>query len=199
MDRKKNFKTFFKDYKVRLNRIIETIDEDVLEQVITTMIGAFKSGNTIYVAGNGGSAATASHMQADFSFFVRYFTRFRPKVIALTNCMPLITAIGNDTSFDDIFVEQMKGHFEKGDVFISISASGNSKNVIKAAEFANEAGGISIAWVGFKGGELKQVSQIVLHTPNEKGDYGPIEDLHMILDHIIVNYLAKDEEFLSIS
>jgi len=138
-------------------------------------------------------------MQADFSFFVRYFTKFRPKVIALTNCMPLITAVGNDTSFDDIFIEQMKGHFTEGDVLLTISASGNSGNVIRAAEYANELGGTSVAFVGFTGGKLKEVSKISLHTPNEKGDYGPIEDLHMILNHIIVNYLAIDKMFLSIA
>ena len=140
MNRKEKFNSFFDDYKKRLEQIIDTIDTDVLEQIISAMINAFKNGNTVYIAGNGGSAATASHMQADFSFFVRYFTKFRPKVIALTNCMPLITAIGNDTSFDDIFIEQMKGHFNAGDVMLSISASGNSMNVVKAAEYANELG-----------------------------------------------------------
>ena len=96
MDRKENFKTFFEDYKLRLEKIIDKIDVDVLEEIITLFIDTFKAGKTLYIAGNGGSAATASHMQADFSFFVRYFTKFRPKVIALTNCMPLVTAVGNN-------------------------------------------------------------------------------------------------------
>jgi D-sedoheptulose 7-phosphate isomerase len=198
-NRKENFSLFFGDYITKLEKTISAIDINLLEQIVTLMIDAFKGGKTIYIVGNGGSAATASHIQADFSFFVRRFTKYRPKVIALTNCLPLITAIGNDISYDDIFVEQMKGHFEKSDVLISISASGNSKNIIKAAEYANKAGGISIAWVGFDGGQLKDISQITLHIPSKKGDYGPVEDVHMILNHIIVNYFAKDEEFLSIS
>ena len=198
MERKEKLSSYLENYKTRLNILLNLIEIDVLEQVVTCMINAFKNGNTVYVAGNGGSAATASHMQADFSFFVRYFTKFRPRMIALTDNVPLMTAIGNDNAFEDIFVEQMKGHFSKGDVLISISASGNSANVVKAAELANELGGTTIAFVGFQGGKLKEVSKIAMHTPNPEGDYGPIEDLHMIFGHLLVNYLSEDEEFLAI-
>lgn len=199
MDRKKNIQNYFNSYRERLNNLLDAVDINALEKVIETMINTFKNGKTVYVCGNGGSAATASHIQADFSFFVRYFTKFRPKVRALTDNVPMITAIGNDTSFNDIFVEQLKGHFEEGDTIICISASGNSENVIRAAQYANDNNGTSIAFVGFSGGKLLEVANHALYTPNPKGDYGPIEDLHMIYDHIIVNYLSKDEEFLSIS
>lgn len=199
MDRKINIQNYFSSYRERLNNLLDAVDINALEKVIETMIDTFKNGKTVYVCGNGGSAATASHIQADFSFFVRYFTKFRPKVRALTDNVPMITAIGNDTSFNDIFVEQLKGHFEEGDTIICISASGNSENVIRAAQYANDNNGTSIAFVGFSGGKLLEVAHHSLYTPNPKGDYGPIEDLHMIYDHIIVNYLSKDEEFLSIS
>lgn len=199
MKRKNKLNEYIKSYKSRLFNLFEIMKIDDLEKVIASIVGAFRNGKTLYIAGNGGSAATASHMQADFCFFVRYFTEFRPKVVALTDSIPMITAVGNDNSFDDIFVEQLKGRFEKGDVLLAISASGNSRNVIKAAEFANEHGGISIAFVGFKGGKLKEISQIPLYTPNAEKDYGPIEDLHMILNHLIISYLSIDEEFLSIS
>lgn len=198
MSRSKELSEYLNNYKQRLNEILELIESNILEKVITAMILAFKNNRTVYVVGNGGSAATASHMQADFIFFVRYFTKFRPKIIALTDNVPLITAVGNDTSFDDIFVEQMRGKFVAGDILLAISASGNSKNLIKATEFANKLGGITISFIGFEGGELKNISSIPLYTPNPKGDYGPIEDIHMILNHVIVNYLSKDEEFLSI-
>ncbi len=198
MDRLNSVSSYFEDYKKRLNNLIEMVKIDELEAVISTMITAFKNDKTVYVCGNGGSAATASHIQADFSFFVRYFTKFRPKVRALTDNTAQITAIGNDHHFDDIFIEQMKGHFTSDDVLICISASGNSLNVVKAAEYANKKGGISIGFVGFTGGKLKEVCTHSLYTPNPKGDYGPIEDLHMIYDHFIVNYLSQDEEFLAI-
>jgi D-sedoheptulose 7-phosphate isomerase len=198
MDRKNNVNSYLVNYKTRLNNILDQLTHENLEPVITAMIDTFKSGKTLFVAGNGGSAATASHMQVDFSFFVRYFTKYRPKIRALTDNVPMMTAVGNDTSFDDIFVEQLKGHFVPGDTLLCISASGNSENVVRAAQYANDNGGTSIAWVGFAGGKLKDASTISLHLENEKGDYGPIEDMHMILDHMIVNYLAEDEEFLSI-
>jgi D-sedoheptulose 7-phosphate isomerase len=198
MDRKYIVDSYLKNYKIRLNRILDQLTHDNLEPVITAIIDTFKRGNTLFVAGNGGSAATASHMQVDFSFFVRYFTQFRPKIRAITDNVPMMTAVGNDTSFDDIFVEQLKGHFVPGDSLLCISASGNSENVVRAAQFANDNGGVSIAWVGFSGGKLKDVSKVSLHLENEKGDYGPIEDMHMILDHMIVNYLAEDDEFMSL-
>jgi len=198
MNRKNIVDSYLKNYKIRLNNILDQLTHDNLEPVITAIIDTFKRGNTLFVAGNGGSAATASHMQVDFSFFVRYFTQFRPKIRAITDNVPMMTAVGNDTSFDDIFVEQLKGHFVPGDSLLCISASGNSENVVRAAQFANDNGGVSIAWVGFSGGKLKDVSKVSLHLENEKGDYGPIEDMHMILDHMIVNYLAQDDEFMSL-
>ncbi|MGZ3756168.1 MAG: SIS domain-containing protein [Mucilaginibacter sp.] len=199
MKRKEEIQSYLVDYISRLTDILNKIDPAKLGEVVTAMIDAFKTGRTIYVIGNGGSAATASHMQADFRFFVRHITKFRPKIMALTDNVPMITAIGNDNNFEDIFVEQMKGQFTEGDVLIAISASGNSPNLVKAAEFANSLGGTTIAFVGFLGGRLNEISKISLYTPNPKGDYGPIEDVHMILNHVIVNYLTVDEEFLSIN
>jgi len=199
MERKVTLENYFSDYRERLNNLMDLVDINDLEKVVTVMITAFKNGKTVYVCGNGGSAATASHIQADFSFFVRYFTQFRPKVRALTDNTAIITAVGNDTSFNDIFVEQLRGHFEEGDAIICISASGNSENVVRAAQYANENGGTSIGFIGFTGGKLKETCTWSLYTPNPKGDYGPIEDLHMIYDHLIVNYLSKDKEFLSIA
>jgi D-sedoheptulose 7-phosphate isomerase len=199
MNRKELVISYFQDYRVRLNNLLDLVNVDDLENVISTIVTTFKNGKTVYICGNGGSAATASHMQADFSFFVRYFTKFRPKVRALTDNVAMITAVGNDTSFIDIFVEQLKGHFEPGDAIICISASGNSENVIRAAQYANEQGGTSIGFIGFTGGKLLETCSVSLYTENSKGDYGPIEDLHMIYDHLIVNFLSQDKEFLSIA
>ncbi|HNQ68849.1 MAG TPA: SIS domain-containing protein [Bacteroidales bacterium] len=198
MEKKTQIDSFIKAYQIKLNKLIDLIEVNEINNAISTIIKTFKNGNTLYICGNGGSAATASHMQADISFFIRYFTKYRPKVRSLTDNVPIITAVGNDTSFNDIFVEQLKGNFIAGDSIICISASGNSENVIKAAEYANNNGGHSIAFVGFEGGKLKDVASIAIFTPNPKGDYGPIEDVHMIISHILVNYLVTDEEFLSL-
>ncbi len=198
MKRKQLVIEYLASYKEKLINLFDSIDIDMLEAIIDAMVNAFKNGNTLYVAGNGGSAATASHIQADFQFFVRYFTDFRPKVVALTDNVPLMTAISNDNSYEDVFVEQMKGKFNKDDLLLAISASGNSPNVVKAVEYAKELGGTTIAFCGFTGGKLKEIADLPLYTPNKDKDYGPIEDLHMILNHVLVNYLSQDEEFLRI-
>jgi D-sedoheptulose 7-phosphate isomerase len=198
MKKKIEIQNYFKDYRNRIDEILNTVQIEKLVETIELIISTFKTGNTLYVCGNGGSAATATHMQADFGFFTRYFTKFRPKVRALTDNAAMMTAVGNDTSFDDIFVEQLKGHFQSGDILICISASGNSENVLRAASYANENGGTSIGFVGFEGGKLLNTASISLFTPNPKGDYGPIEDVHMIFNHLIVNYLSKDVDFLAI-
>ena len=191
----KNHKT---EYQEKLNDLIDKIDIDVFENITSILIQAYKNEKTIYVAGNGGSAATASHYKADFNFFIRYFKEKRFKIQSLTDHTPLMTAISNDTSYDEVFTQQMQDYFDKGDVLIAISASGNSTNVVKAAEYASELAGTSIGLVGFDGGELKEKCDICLHTPNKKGDYGPIEDLHMIICHMMVTYLRKDDEFMNI-
>ena len=105
MNRTTKVDLYLVNYKTRLNQILDQLNAENLEPVITAIIDTFKRGNTLFVAGNGGSAATASHMQVDFSFFVRYFTKYRPKIRALTDNVPMMTAVGNDTSFDDIFVD----------------------------------------------------------------------------------------------
>lgn len=195
---KENLIKHFMEYRKKLDDLYDQIDFDILEKITSIIINAYKNGNTIFVAGNGGSAATASHYQVDFGFFVRYFKQKRIKVRSLTDHTPLITAIGNDNGYEYVFYEQLRDHFMPGDVLISISASGNSMNLIRAVEYVNESKGISIGLVGFDGGKLKDSCSVVLFTPNPKGDYGPIEDLHMSLCHILVSYLQYDEEFMNI-
>jgi D-sedoheptulose 7-phosphate isomerase len=196
--RKSSLIEHFMDYKSKLDHLLNEIDLEILALIIGKIVKAYRDGNTIFIAGNGGSASTASHMEVDLAFFIRYFKKKRLKVKSLTNNMAFVTAIGNDCNYEDIFTEQMKDHFRQGDVFIGISASGNSMNVVNAAELANSRGGTSIGFVGFDGGMLKEVSSLSIHTRNPKGEYGPVEDIHLILDHLIVTYLGKDEEFLSL-
>ena len=186
------------EYRVKLDNLFDQLDFEILERIVATIVEAYKKDKTIYVAGNGGSAATASHYQVDFGFFVRYFKKKLIKVRSLTDHSPLMPAIGNDNSYDEVFTQQMQDHFNPGDVLIAISASGNSMNVVRAAQYAQELGGTSIGLVGFEGGKLKDSCTFSLFTPNPKGDYGPIEDLHMIICHLLVSYLRDDEEFMSI-
>ncbi len=198
MERLDNLQRHYIDYRQKLNDLFDTINIKDVEKVLTAILETFKNGNTLFICGNGGSAATASHMQVDFTYFIRHFSDYKPRVVSLTDHAAMITAIGNDRSFEDIFKDQLRGLMRVGDTVICISASGNSENVVRAAQYANENGGTSIAWVGFSGGRLKDVCQLSLQNENPKGDYGPIEDLHMFYVHLLVNYLGKDDEFLSL-
>ena len=110
----------------------------------------------------------------------------------------MITAIGNDTSFDDIFVEQMNGVFNKEDLLLSITASGNSTNIIKAIKFAKKLNGKTISFCGFDGGTVKKISDLTIFTSSKTKEYGPVEDIHMILNHMLINYLCSDEEFINL-
>lgn len=185
-----------KDYTEKLNNLLKELNIEDLDAAMTTIIDTMTNGKTLWFCGNGGSAATASHMQVDFGYFVRYFSKRRPRVRALTDCTPIMTAIGNDNNYDEVFTEQMQDNFDNGDTIICISASGNSMNVVKAAKYATSLGGKSIAFVGFEGGKLKDAADIAIYTPNPKGDYGPIEDLHTILMHLMVSYLEQDEQYM---
>jgi D-sedoheptulose 7-phosphate isomerase len=196
--RKEKLIAHVNDYRSKLSALYDQIDFDVLEKFTALIVDVYRDQKTIYVAGNGGSAATASHYQVDFGFFVRYFKKKRIKVRSLTDHTPLMTAIGNDNSYEQVFVQQMQDHFTKGDVLIVISASGNSMNLVKAAEYANEIGGTSVGLVGFDGGKLKDACSLTLFTSNPKGDYGPIEDLHMSICHMLVSYLREDDEFMNL-
>jgi D-sedoheptulose 7-phosphate isomerase len=113
----------------------------------------------------------------------------RLRVMSLTDNMSWFSALGNDLGYDNVFVEQIANLLQPGDVLITISASGNSPNVVKAAEFTRANGGIVIALVGFEGGRLKEIADIAIHT--RSGDYGPVEDSHLMLDHIFVEALCK--------
>lgn len=185
-----------KDYTEKLNNLLKELNIEDLDAAMTAIIDTMTNGKTLWFCGNGGSAATASHMQVDFGYFVRYFSKRRPRVRALTDCTPIMTAIGNDNNYDEVFTEQMQDNFDNGDTIICISASGNSMNVVKAAKYATSLGGKSIAFVGFEGGKLKDAADIAIYTPNPKGDYGPIEDLHTILMHLMVSYLEQDEQYM---
>ena len=123
MKRAENLKSYWKKYRKKLNDLFEQVNIDDVSTVLTIMIDAWKKRNTVYVCGNGGSAATASHMQVDFRYFIRHFSKFHPSIVSITDHAPMLTAIGNDTDFLDVFKDQLKGNIRDGDVLICISAS----------------------------------------------------------------------------
>ena len=184
---------FSKSYTSYLISLLQQLDHNGIAASIDQMEEARQNGNTIFIIGNGGSAATASHIGNDFGLAVLKKSKKSLdksyRALALTDNFSVISAIGNDSSFNNIFLDQLKVHFRKGDKLLAISASGNSPNVITAVEWFIEQGGTVIGWLGFDGGKLKDIVDIpvIVATPN--GEYGPVEDIHLIIDHIITTWM----------
>ena len=173
-----------------LNVLQTKLNVTNINDVINCFITAREKGKTIYFAGNGGSAATASHFAQDLGEVGRKANVKSFKTISLTDSVPLLTAIGNDYGYENIFSIQLSELFSKGDVLVVISASGNSPNVIAAVKQAKEMGGDTIGLVGFDGGKLLEMCDYVIHVKTNKGEFGPVEDLHMILDHMVTSFLV---------
>ena len=185
----KNAIEYTKGYLLYISEILSKVSCEEIAQFITLIQRASKSGNTIYFIGNGGSAATASHFANDIAIGTR--TKGNPfKIISLTDNNAVITAIANDYGYDNIFLKQLEALYNDGDFLVTISASGNSENLIKAVKYVQEEReGESISITGFDGGILKKISTYNLHVPSNKNEYGPVEDLHLIFDHIVGSYL----------
>ena len=186
----KSILDFTSGYFSYLKNLIDGIDHNTIEEIITVFLEARESGKTIYFIGNGGSAATCSQFANDIGFGTRTYKK--PfKVLSLTDNNAVLTALGNDEGYGEIFKKQLEVLATKDDIVVAISASGNSPNIVKALEYASELGCKTIGLSGFDGGKLKQMTDICLHVDSPKGDYGPVEDLHMIFDHLISNYLMR--------
>lgn len=180
-------KSFFTTYAQRLKTLLDNIDKDVVSSLVLCLektIGRSK----IYVIGNGGSAATASHMVNDWGVGLRRRGIINFDITSLADNTASITAIANDIGYENIFYMQLEGLLKKEDVVIAISCSGNSPNITKAVEYAKEVGATVIGVTGFDGGKLKELSDINFHVDAPKGEYGLVEDMHMILDHMIYSY-----------
>ncbi len=178
-----------KSHVEALRDLMSALDLEAVEQVAKHLDQKCREGSIVFCTGNGGSAATASHLAADLSWGRRMGNEQRPRAMSLVANTPILTALANDVGYSDVFVEQMKGLFRSGDVVIAISASGNSENVLKAVDFANNHGGSSIGLVGFDGGKLKDASQLCVHVASPVGAYELVEDVHHSVCHMLANYL----------
>ncbi len=182
--------SFARGYLDYLGQIIAALDEHAIAAFIDTMLAARERGARIFFVGNGGSAATASHFANDIAIGTRSAEKpFR--ALSLTDNTAMITAIANDDGYDEVFVQQLQGLLAAGDVVVAISASGNSPNVVKALEYAKAKGAATVALTGFDGGRLAKIADQRVHIPTNPGEYGPAEDGHMILDHLVGTYLAR--------
>jgi D-sedoheptulose 7-phosphate isomerase len=181
---------FAKGYFNYLKQVLDAIDTTSIDSLVAIFEEARLNGSTIFIAGNGGSATTATSMANDLGFDVikKTGTKNPFRVFALNDNTSVLTAIANDVGYENVFVNQMKIHYRQGDKFLAISASGNSPNVVVAAEWVKKQGGCVISFVGFTGGKLKEISDVVVQVKSEVGEYGPVEDTHLILNHILAHW-----------
>lgn len=162
---------------------------DTFVRAMDAMTKVYLRGNTVYICGNGGSAGTSNHMVNDLSKGTVSEGKKRLRVVGLADNMSLLTAYANDCGYETIFVEQLKSLWNPGDLLIAISASGNSPNVVKAAEYARQNGGEVIGLVGFTGGKLKDLSNYGLHF--KSNNYGAVEDAQLMFSHLSSQYLCQ--------
>ena len=182
--------TFAEAYIHYLQSVLRGIDTAEIGHFIATLLDARRRGATIFFIGNGGSAATASHFANDLAFGTNEYEQpFR--VISLTDNVPVLTALGNDFGHEEIFVRQLRVLGKEKDVLVAISASGNSSNLIKAFEYALSVGIKTVAITAFDGGTMKIMADEGIHVPTEAKEYGPAEDAHMVLDHLVGAYLMR--------
>lgn len=181
---------FASAYLSYLQTVLQRVDPAEIGRFIETLLDARQRGATVFFIGNGGSAATASHFANDLSIGTNEYDQpFR--VISLTDNVPIITAIGNDFGYEEIFVRQLRILGKKGDVLVGISASGNSPNLLKAFDYASSAGIRTVAITAFDGGKMRRLTDEGIHVPTEPKEYGPAEDVHMVLDHLVGAYLMR--------
>ena len=181
---------FASAYIDHLRSVLNRIDIGQIAHFIEALLNARTRGATIFFIGNGGSAATASHFANDLAIGSGdYAHPFR--AVSLTDNVPVLTAIGNDFGYQDVFVRQLRVLGRKGDVVVGISASGNSPNVVTAFDYAASAGIKTVAITAFDGGQMMQMADLSVHVPTEPKEYGPAEDAHMMLDHLVGSYLMR--------
>jgi D-sedoheptulose 7-phosphate isomerase len=178
-------------YLEDFSALLKKVDPKEVQTLVDLLTEAYVQGRFVFIIGNGGSGANASHLCEDLGkgTLHNFETQKRLKVMSLTDNTPYILAWGNDTSYDRVFVEQLKNFAEPGALLISISGSGNSPNVLKAVEYANAKGLKTIGITGYDGGKLRKMCQYGVHVPSY--NMGVVESVHMVIFHYLLDTLYE--------
>ena len=180
-------KEFSDEYLEYLTILIAQLDRSAISGFADLLLESRENKTTTFFLGNGGSASTATHFVNDVSLGSRQFEKpFR--AISLCDNQAVITAIANDDGYENIFLQQLQTLATAGDTIVCISASGNSKNLIKAIEYARENNIYVVGLTAFDGGYLKNNCDLNIHVPTKIGEYGPAEDLHMVICGLVGSY-----------
>lgn len=170
--------------------VLKNLDVSAINEAMQMILKAYDAKRSIYIFGNGGSAATASHYQNDFNKGISEYVEKKFRFVCLNDNIPTLLAIANDIGFEEIFRFQLRNKLEEGDLVIAVSGSGNSKNVILAAEYAKKQGNRVIGLCGYNGGRLKQLSDVALHVNINSMQI--TEDVHMVFDHLMMSIFYRD-------
>jgi D-sedoheptulose 7-phosphate isomerase len=190
--------SFIRDFLEEIKRIVETISKSDIDAFINALYNAWKEGRKVFIAGNGGSASTATHFASDLAKFASVEGKPRFKTYSLVDNTPLITALTNDLGWSEVYVEQLKNMMSPGDIFIAISVHGGSgmdkagvwsQNLLKAAKYVKENGGKILSLVGFDGGVLRQISDVSILVPVNSTPH--VEGFHLVLTHLICARLKE--------
>lgn len=176
-------------YFAQLKKAATSVSQEKLARAADILTETYRSGGMIYSCGNGGSAAIANHLVCDHCKLVQTDTDLTPRIYSLSSNVEIITAIGNDLSYDDIFLYQLRSLAKKGDGLITISSSGDSENIVRATQWAKENGIPVISMTGFSGGRSADIADVNLHVTAD--NYGVIEDVHQSLMHLLAQYIRQ--------
>ncbi len=170
-------------YFAELERVLRSLPYHVIDQITAFLVRAYEESRTVFLFGNGGSAALASHAACDLGKGTAVNGGRRFRVLSLTDNIPMMTAWANDARYEDIFAEQLRNFVEKDDIVLAISGSGNSPNVLNGLKVAREAGAYTIGLTGFQGGKMKDLCDLCLIVPCDNMQF--IEDLHVCISHSV--------------
>lgn len=180
-----------KKYSGHLADLLRNLDIPAIERVAKILETAREKRVTVFVVGNGGSAATANHFANDLQWGTRGEKTPPMRALSLAANTSALSALGNDAGYENVFTEQMYNLFRPGDILIAISASGNSPNVLKAIDYANDHDGVSLGLVGFDGGKMKKICHQSVHVETAPGEYCLVEDVHMAVCHMLTTSLKR--------
>lgn len=186
-----DYRESIKKYIEKENKVLKELPVDDINRVLNVLEEARLSRKRIFICGNGGSASTAAHFECDFNKGVSCDKDIKYDFECLSDNVPMMMAIANDIGYEDIFLVPLKNKMKKGDVVIGISGSGNSENVVRAIEYANENGATTIAFTGYDGGKINKMARYGIHV--NINDMQITEDMHLVLDHLMVSVLSKYE------
>jgi len=194
MDNKEQIEQYFE----KIKDIIDNIPREDIDKAIEMLFDAWKNGNQVFFCGNGGSAGTATHFMCDLFKVTIVKGKKRFRAFCLNDNIPLMTALINDEGFDNLFIEQLKNLFKKGDVLICLSVHGGSgkdkaglwsQNLLKAMDYAKKHGGKTIGFSGFDGGAMKEIADVCIVVPFNATPH--VEAFHVVLQHLIAFRLRE--------